>query len=82
MGYVMMTDDGIVFQLLEMSFNALGDIESSIPVSPLHLAVSLSLESDAAFRVQHRNTISGIIICSQHFAAAGVFISYKMSCLC
>uniref|UniRef100_A0A8D3DFJ7 Ankyrin repeat domain 52a n=1 Tax=Scophthalmus maximus TaxID=52904 RepID=A0A8D3DFJ7_SCOMX len=26
--------------LLEMSFNALGDIESSIPVSPLHLAVS------------------------------------------
>uniref|UniRef100_A0A669BRE6 Ankyrin repeat domain 52a n=1 Tax=Oreochromis niloticus TaxID=8128 RepID=A0A669BRE6_ORENI len=26
------------FQLLEMSFNALGDIESSIPVSPLHLA--------------------------------------------
>lgn len=29
-----------IFQLLEMSFNALGDIESSIPVSPLHLAVS------------------------------------------
>ncbi|KAG7281128.1 hypothetical protein CRUP_027665 [Coryphaenoides rupestris] len=26
--------------LLEMSFNALGDIESSNPVSPLHLAVS------------------------------------------
>lgn len=25
-----------------MSFNALGDIESSIPVSPLHLAVSVS----------------------------------------
>lgn len=24
-----------------MSFNALGDIESSIPVSPLHLAVSV-----------------------------------------
>uniref|UniRef100_A0AAQ5Y9R5 Citrate synthase n=1 Tax=Amphiprion ocellaris TaxID=80972 RepID=A0AAQ5Y9R5_AMPOC len=27
-----------LFNLLEMSFNALGDIESSIPVSPLHLA--------------------------------------------
>lgn len=32
----------LIFQLLEMSFNALGDIESSIPVSPLHLAVSVS----------------------------------------
>uniref|UniRef100_A0A8C4HIQ3 Ankyrin repeat domain 52a n=1 Tax=Dicentrarchus labrax TaxID=13489 RepID=A0A8C4HIQ3_DICLA len=28
----------VSFSLLEMSFNALGDIESSIPVSPLHLA--------------------------------------------
>uniref|UniRef100_A0A8C5GVK7 Ankyrin repeat domain 52 n=1 Tax=Gouania willdenowi TaxID=441366 RepID=A0A8C5GVK7_GOUWI len=28
----------LVRSLLEMSFNALGDIESSIPVSPLHLA--------------------------------------------
>ena len=27
-------------QLLEMSFNCLGDVESSVPVSPLHLAVS------------------------------------------
>lgn len=27
-----------------MSFNALGDIESSIPVSPLHLAVSVTHE--------------------------------------
>lgn len=28
-----------------MSFNALGDIESSIPVSPLHLAVSVTQTS-------------------------------------
>lgn len=27
-------------QLLEMSFNCLEDVESTIPVSPLHLAVS------------------------------------------
>lgn len=29
-------------QLLEMSFNCLEDVESTIPVSPLHLAVSPS----------------------------------------
>ena len=27
-------------QLLEMSFNCLEDVESTVPVSPLHLAVS------------------------------------------
>lgn len=30
-------------QLLEMSFNCLEDVESTVPVSPLHLAVSLCL---------------------------------------
>lgn len=29
-------------QLLEMSFNCLEDVESTVPVSPLHLAVSLA----------------------------------------
>uniref|UniRef100_W5L4P0 Ankyrin repeat domain 52 n=1 Tax=Astyanax mexicanus TaxID=7994 RepID=W5L4P0_ASTMX len=29
--------------LLEMSFNCLGDVESSFPVSPLHLAVSITV---------------------------------------
>uniref|UniRef100_A0A8K9X910 Ankyrin repeat domain 52a n=1 Tax=Oncorhynchus mykiss TaxID=8022 RepID=A0A8K9X910_ONCMY len=37
--------------LLEMSFNALGDIESSIPVSPLHLAVSADNGHWQALRV-------------------------------
>lgn len=37
-----------------MSFNALGDIESSIPVSPLHLAVSaLKLHSQRFSTVVH-----------------------------
>ena len=30
----------LLLQLLEMSFNCLEDVESTIPVSPLHLAVS------------------------------------------
>lgn len=29
-------------QLLEMSFNCLEDVESTVPVSPLHLAVSMA----------------------------------------
>lgn len=33
----------VLLQLLEMSFNCLEDVESTVPVSPLHLAVSLSV---------------------------------------
>lgn len=45
-------------QLLEMSFNALGDIESSIPVSPLHLAVSTPAESWSSFLARHQLTLA------------------------
>lgn len=52
-------------QLLEMSFNCLEDVESTIPVSPLHLAVSLQSFPPVFFvppcpRPTHRHEHLGI----------------------